>query len=134
MSDPASPNVISLTSRKPLAYDQALKEVEQQNEAEIREVDQRNCLGILEDAALLIGQGRLTGVIVLGLDPITGLFFNQIRLDGPNIETKTLFAYIGQLQTTMTELSAAAMMAPYIDRKGEIVNPEVEPQLEGGKK
>lgn len=117
--------VISIKTRMPVELTEALEKAENEAIAAVEELDRRNCTDLLDATKELIDKGKLTGLIVLGIDPETGLFFNQARLDGPYVYPHMLFAYVGQLQALAVELTDAAMnLSAYIDRDGSIVTPD----------
>jgi hypothetical protein len=131
MDEPApSAEIIHIKSRKPLEQ-HLIDEDERINadiavEDEMAIADRDRCADLLDSARSLVESGRLTGLIVIGLDPMTDHFFNEIRMDGPAIERQTMFAYIGILDTIKMELMEAAMMAPVMNTDGAIVDPFAE--------
>lgn len=120
-------NVFHIKSKQPLDLHMAeeakamTQEIEREDEAVLE--DRNNCIELLDSARQLVESGRLTGLIVIGLDPMTDLFLNEIRLAGPSVGREAMFSYIGMLDTLKAELMEAALMAPVINTKGAIVDP-----------
>lgn len=120
-------NIIHMRSRKELSV--VIEENEAAIAAEIEaddarvDLDRNNCIDMIDSARSLVDQGRLSGLIVIGVDPMTDLFYNEIRLDGPTINREMMFSYIGILETLKSELMELARMAPTIGRTGEIIDP-----------
>lgn len=119
--------VVHLATRKPLEevtkaeMDAALEEMAERDAA--FDEDQKVSLELLEKLKILVENGRLTGLIVLGLDPMTDSFLNEMRLQSPAIGPGTLFAYMGLLETLKLEIADTAMMAPVMSADGEIIDP-----------
>lgn len=120
-------NVFHIKSKQPLDLhmtreaEAMTQEIEREDEAVFQ--DRNNCIELLDSARQLVEGGRLTGLIVIGLDPMTDLFLNEIRLTGPAVGREAMFSYIGMLDTLKAELMEFALMAPVINTKGAVVDP-----------
>ena len=126
--------VIHFGTRKPL--EEALQA---ETEAMIQDLveeeqgiqnDKTTCVELLDDLKALVAQGRLTGLIVIGLDPLTDNFMTEVRMAGPQVGREKMFAYVGILETLKAEVMDAAMMAPMVTSKGEVIDPYDEPEDE----
>lgn len=119
-------NIIHFGSRKPLSEkleeDRAEIDREMQLSDEAAENDRNAVIDLLDSARGLAEKGRLSGVILIGIDPMTDLFFNEINLSGPTISRETMFSYIGLLETMKSELMEVALMSLTINRQGDIVD------------
>lgn len=127
-------DVIHMASRRP--FDQVIEEEAREDLAAIAAEDQaledyRNKLiDLLDRLRFLVGQGRLTGLVILGTDPMTDLFLTEVHLDSPEIERQDLFAYMGVLEMLKIEMSEGASMAPVITSTGNILDPWEQEQAE----
>lgn len=122
-------NVISFASGMPIEEENLLLEEILLDEQVRRETmmahDTESMRTRLKVANGLIDEGRLTGMMLFGTDPITGLFYTDI--DVSLLPREELFGYMGLLQTVITELQEHAAMAPTIGSTGEIIDPYAEP-------
>lgn len=122
-------NVISIASGLPLEVeDMLLQQIveEEQQRVEIQAAADAGAIQTrLKVAAKLAEEGRLSGMILLGLDPVTGLFYTDVNL--ASVERSELFAYMGLLSTILTEIQEKASMAPTIDADGSVIDPYAEP-------
>lgn len=120
-------NVFHILSKKPLERhmideaDALNAMIGEEDEAII--ADRNDCIDLLDKARQLVEGGRLTGLIVIGTDPMTDLFLNEMRMRGPLVNREAMFAYIGLLDALKAELMEAAWMAPVINTAGAIVDP-----------
>lgn len=124
-------DVIHLGSRKPLdevIAEESKRELEEMEaeDAAVTEYQER-MLDLLEKLKVLVGQGRLTGLVVLGMDPMTDMFLTEVHLNSPDIERQDLFGYMGLLEMIKIEMSEGASMAPVITSAGAILDPWDQP-------
>lgn len=123
-------DVISFKSRRPLAEQQRIEA--EQMAAEERALDEAtqahrdNLLKILDDTRILVESGKLEGLIVLGRDPATGYFYNQIDLAMPGSTLHDLYPFLGFLNALCLEIADHSMMAPVMMADGRYVDPHEE--------
>lgn len=123
-------NVFSIKTGKLLEEEQtaalmAEAEADEEFERALTE-EQTRLITILNQAKDLVENGRLEGFVMMGRDPMSGLFYTEVALRDPFVTKNDLYAYIGCLEAIKVELSDAAMMAPAIIAGGVIVDPEQE--------
>lgn len=71
----------------------------------------------------LIAQGRLDGIIVIGRDPETKVFLNDVLCVEP-FDVNEAFAYVGILDTLKLEFNDMAMEAPVMMSDGSYAGPD----------
>lgn len=85
-------------------------------------------LEMVDKVRVLIEEGKIEGLILLGRDPATKYFHSQVCLMEPAVERHDLFAYAGYLDTIRLELIDHATMAPFMTPEGLIEDPYEEPE------
>lgn len=123
-------NVISFTSRKPLAVqlaeEQAVAEQEQRNLQERDEARIKLTLEMLDAIREQVAEDRLQDVVVIARDPETGLFMHDLVVHPDTPRSSTIFGLVGVLECLKLELSGAAAMAPTLTSAGEKIDPYEE--------
>ncbi len=82
----------------------------------------KNILDRIDQLRHLVEQDRISGMVLIAQDPITGYFLTDICLE-PDLNRTELFGFVGVLETVKLEISEAATMAPVMDLTGTIVDP-----------
>ena len=128
-------NVISLMTRKPWHEEQQEKRRERratsrrkrQEKNEARANHKLNQLQMLDEIRKLVEEDKFEGLMILGRDPKTKVFFNDFVLDVSTVPLHDYFAYAGVMQTVAGELMDAATMAPAMLSDGTIEDPYLTP-------
>lgn len=89
---------------------------------------QEMMLKILDGTRKLVEEGKLDGLVILGRDPASRAFMNQIVLAEPFVERQGLFAYAGFLDGIKLEILDYAAHAPYMELDGVLNDPFDEPE------
>lgn len=85
----------------------------------------KNILDRLSRLRLLVEQGRIGSLVIVGQDPVTGYFLTETCLDPATGRTEH-FGLVGVLETLKLELTEQAALSPVIDLTGAVVDPYFE--------
>lgn len=120
-------NVFNILTGKQIdqhvADEKLIEEARQILEIEEADKERDECIELLQKAMALVEAGRLRGLVLIGIDPATDYFFNEIRLGGPSVGRHNMFGYMGILDALKIELFDASSMSPTISVDGNVVDP-----------
>ena len=128
--EPKKSNVVSLKSRKPL--EDVIKEQVESAELIAKE-DLEGHIDAAQKFLDFVKSGRLQGLIIIGKDTQSGLFYNDMifpRTDSiSGCSPKEAMTYVGLLETLKLEFADLASMAPCLMPDGSVLDPMKEPEM-----
>lgn len=120
-----SGQILSFPDGTPIAYPAVEFDYDSALAPLVSEEQMKNILDRLDRLRLLVEQGRIDSLVLVGKDPVTGYFLTETCLDAQDDRTE-LFGFVGVLENLKLEISEQAAMAPVISLTGDIIDPFFE--------